>query len=486
MKRKRSTRKDAVTLAKASVIKAALQLLTPLALVRLLDQSEFGDYRLFWLIANTSALLLALGVDRSLLYFLPKSTMDERRRIVSQTMVYFLAAGLLAGLFLLGGNVWLPASVSALTDPGYLIAAFVFLWVASRPIIVLPTADRNVVWQSRIIIVVSILRALIVVNVAFFTGDIQKVFVALLAWAALQWIFLAYYVGSRYGLRLPLPTSSGLGRQLKYAVPFGLSRLFIGIRRQGEQWIVAFLFSPTLLGVFSIGMSFNIVLHLVRRSIGDVLLPKMSSSSAGGTMDRSLELNSRGNISVVTLVAPAVAFIWFFAEPLVRLLYTQDYIAAVPVLRIYMVNLLVMSTELATVLMVLEQGRHVAKVNAMMLVAGLLISYVGGRLFGLAGVALGALVGEITSRIWNYRHAARLLNIPVTRLQDWLTLVKIVLAAAIAGVISALVIRSIDQVGDFITLSLAALLYAIIYALALWILRLTWVLKAMADRGGWR
>jgi O-antigen/teichoic acid export membrane protein len=488
MTRKRSTRIDALTLAQATAIKSGLQLLTPIALVRLLDQAEFGEYRLFWLIANTTVMLLALGVDRSLLYFIPKSTVDDRRRFVSQTMVYFLGAGVFAGLMMLTGSIWLPDSVGSLTEPRYVLAMFIVVWVASLPVNVLPNADRNIVWQSRIIIAISILRAIVVVGAAWLTSDLQTVFIALLAWAALQWVILIYYVGTRYGLKLPMPTRSSFDRQLSYAIPFGLSRIFTGSRRQGEQWIVAYLFTPASLAVFSIGMSFLVVLRLVRSSVGNVLLPKMSRSSANEDMGRALELNSRGNIAVVMFAAPTVAFIWFFAEPLIRFLYTQTYIDAVPILRVYLLTLLVMSTELATVLMILEQGRHVAKVNAMVLIVSLLISFAGGKIFGLTGVALGALFGEITSRFFNYRHASRLLEIPVKRLQDWGTLIRIALAALLAGGASYLVITNFLQhgSGDIVTLCLGAAVFGIAYVIALWTLRLSWTLKAMADRGDWR
>jgi O-antigen/teichoic acid export membrane protein len=485
MKKSKSTSRDALTLAKATAIKSALQLLTPLVLVRLFDQSEFGEYKLFWLIAGT-ALLLRLGVDRSLLYFLPKSTEEERARFVSQTLVYFLGAGLLASFVLLGSNYWLPSTVGTLTEPGYMLALFVFLWFTSTPIQVLPNADRNVLWQARIIVALAVLRAGIVVTVAWFTRDIQSIFVALVVWAGLHWVILAIYVRSRYGLNLPLPTSAGISRQLKYAMPFGVSRLIAGVRVRGVQWIVTYEFSTASLAIFSIGQSFNIVLSLIRTSLSNVLLPKMSKSHAGGDTRRSLELNSRGNIAVVAFVAPTVAYIFVFAEHLIRLLYTQEYVSAVPVLRVYMVNLLVLSTELATVLMILEQGRHVAKVSAIVLVLGLLLSYAGAQILGLTGVAIGALLGAVLNRFLNFRHAAKLLNISLRQLQDWGTLGRIVLAAIIAASASGYLILANTNLGDFVTLCIAAPLFALAYAASLWALGLVWLVKAMADRGAWR
>jgi O-antigen/teichoic acid export membrane protein len=486
MKKNRSTRKDAITLAQATAFKSALQLLTPIALVRLLDQSEFGEYRLFWLVANTAMLFLQLGVDRSLLYFLPRSTEEERQRFVNQTLVYFLGVAVLASLFLVAGGPLLPASVGTLTEPAYILTAFVFLWLASSPIQLLPNADGNIQWQARVIMVIATMRAVIVVGAALLTSDIQIVFLALLGWAALQWALLLHYVATRHGLRIRGITAESFSRQLNYALPFGVSRLFGGAARQGEQWLVAYLFSPAALAIFSIGLSFKVVLTLIRGSLGNAMLPRMSKSSAGGDMDRALQLNSRGNVAVVLLMAPAVAFIWVFGEPLVRLLYTQAYIDAVPILRIYMLTLLVMSTELATVLMVLEQGRHVAKVNFIALVVSLLTSYAGARMIGLQGVAIGALVGALVSRLLNYRHASKLLERPVSGLQDWPTLARIVAAAVVAAGLTGFAFVSFPDLPDIVTLVAAATTYTLAYAVTLWAFRLVWVVQAMADRGQWR
>jgi O-antigen/teichoic acid export membrane protein len=101
---KRSTRRDAMSLTMAVTFKSALQLLTPLVLVRLIDPEEFGEYRLIWLIANTATTFLALGIDRSLLYFLPRSEPEERQLWVTQTAFYFLTAGVIAGVSLDGRN----------------------------------------------------------------------------------------------------------------------------------------------------------------------------------------------------------------------------------------------------------------------------------------------------------------------------------------------------------------------------------------------
>ncbi|MEM7504401.1 MAG: oligosaccharide flippase family protein, partial [Pseudomonadota bacterium] len=395
MKKKRTTRGDAITLTVATGIKSLVQLLTPIVLVRLLDKTEFGDFRVFWLVANTATLLLSLGMARSLLYFLPRSSPEERGRFVSQTALYFLGVSLLASLVLVIGEGWLSEDIAGLTEPGWVLPAFVFLWVASVPVRYLPNADQNVTWQAGAIVTIALLRAAAVLGTAVAFRDIHAVFVGLLVWSGIQFLILGYYVVSRYGVSLHKPTLSAVLEQFSFAAPFGLSQTLAGARRTVAQWIVVFLFSPASLAVFAIGTSFNAVLRLIRSSLGNVLLPKISKSQASGDMERAVRLNNRGNVAIFVLICPVLCWLWLYAESVITLMYTEDYVDAVPVLRVYLGVLLIMSIELGSVLMVLRQGQFVLLVSIGVLALASVASLVGGKALGLYGVALGSLVGEV-------------------------------------------------------------------------------------------
>ncbi len=89
----RSTRKQILSLGAANAISAGLQFVLPVVLVRLIDQDSFGLYKLFWLLVNSVMLFAPLGMTRSLHFFLPRSSVEQRNLFVNQTIVFLCGTG---------------------------------------------------------------------------------------------------------------------------------------------------------------------------------------------------------------------------------------------------------------------------------------------------------------------------------------------------------------------------------------------------------
>ena len=485
MAKRSTTRGEVALLTFATSTESALRLLIPITLVRLLDQEAFGQYRLFWLIANTLNLFVPLGIGRSLMYFLPRSTPEERGAFVSQSLLYFAMVGLpIAACFALA-PAWMPEKLTTLTEPPTVFAAFIFVWLLSSLINVLPNADRNIRWQAGAIASCALIRTAVIVAVAWFTRDLQAVFLALLAFSVLQCLLLGYYVITRHGRFLSWPRLAGLRRQFAYSLPFGVSGIFARARGHIEQWIVVALYAVQSLAVFSIALTFNGILSLMRSSVGNVLLPKMSDRQAAGDIRRALELNNRGNMSISFLIFPFLVFVWVYAAPLVGFLYTDTYLDAVPIVRIYTLNMLVTAIEVATVLLIYEQGRFVMTVSGGVLIFASALSYVGALTFGLPGVAIGGLVGTIVARSLNFGRAAKVLEIRFRDLQDWPTLGRLLLAAIAAGGVAAGATSLLPAMPAVIQLIAGGAVLGATYLALVLVLRVAWLPLCMLGREPW-
>ena len=64
--------RQGIALSAARYFEQVIMLLTPVVLVRTIDPTAFGEYRLFWLLVITVAVLFPFDMPRSLLFFFPR------------------------------------------------------------------------------------------------------------------------------------------------------------------------------------------------------------------------------------------------------------------------------------------------------------------------------------------------------------------------------------------------------------------------------
>jgi O-antigen/teichoic acid export membrane protein len=276
------------------------------------------------------------------------------------------------------------------------------------------------------------------------------------------------YVARYHGFSRPLARRESVAAQLKQAAPFALSGALHGIRNQGDQWIAAAVFSVAMFASFSIATVLAPLVQIFRQSVNNVFLPSMSRLESAGEVAAMLRLNNRANIMVALLVYPILAFAFVFAEQVISLVYTNAYLDAAPVLRLYVVGLLASVVELVSILFVLRQGSFAAAVNAIVLCIALPISWLGATHWGLAGAALGSITALYVERIVTLHRIARLAQIPVRRLQDWGALLGVLAAAAVSAAVAGVALRS-STWSPLATLAVGGLVLAAIYPAALFV-----------------
>jgi peptidoglycan biosynthesis protein MviN/MurJ (putative lipid II flippase) len=131
-------------------------------------------------------------------------------------------------------------------------------------------------------------------------------------------------------------------------------------------------------------------------------------------------------------------------------------------MRLYILGLVAFVVELVSLLFVLQQGKFAARVNALVLVLAVPMSYFGAIHWGLMGAALGRVVAIYTERVLSLTRLAELTKTPISRLQDWPTLAGILAAAILAAVAAGASLFWTDW-SSFATLVAGAAIVAIVY-----------------------
>lgn len=434
-------KRGAVTLTAANMLDFGLQFLLPVALVRLLPAQAFADYRLAWLAIGTAMAVAPFALPRSLFYFLPRTPQEGRAPYVHQTFVILLLSGLCAGLLLGPWNPLLPASLRAMSSASWFMPAFLGMWVAASLAEFLPNARGDVQAQAKVIVALAVLRVAVVAAAAM-SGRADIVFGALLGYAAIKLGVVLQHLWRHYGLGLLPLERSALRTQLAYVLPFGLASALFLLRGQADQWVAAALFPAAAFAAFSIGAVIMPLVALVRNSVSNAIAPRLSALESGKDQAGMLRLNQRANLASAFVLMPTLALTAVLAVHIVSVVYTAQYLAAADVMRINCLALLGVAVEVSTLTVVLNQGRFLLGVDALLLAVSIGAGFAGASLWGLPGAALGNVVTLAAGNAFSFWRVARVTGVPLRRLQQWGTLLRILGATLIAAVPAVLLDRA--------------------------------------------
>lgn len=446
----------------------ATQFLLPIVLVRCLDTATFGEYRLLWLVVGTVMTVATLNMSGGLNYFLPRSAPPRKRLYVHHTMLFLVASGIFFAALTVPGNPFLPQAVAPLAKYGSLVPAFVGLWVAAALLDYLPTIDERVRWQAYASIGTSLLRVVLVAVAAWASGSLAVIIALLIVVVVVKFALLLAYVRRYHGLGRPWLDRRAFADQFRHVAPFGVAGGLYALRAQADQWVAAAMFSLQSFAAFSVAAVLNTIIVVFRRSVVEAFLPNMSRLEAAGDVAGMMRLNSRGNVLVGTLVYPALAFVFAFADEIVTVVFTAAYVEAAPVMRVYALGMALLVLEHASVLLLLRQGRVAVGVNAAALAVSVAVSWAGASLVGLAGAAAGSVVAVCVDRTLMLRRISRLVGIPVRKLQNWRGLAAALAYAIGCAVLIRVVVDLAAEGGALARLALGACGLALAYVPILW------------------
>jgi O-antigen/teichoic acid export membrane protein len=195
----------------------------------------------------------------------------------------------------------------------------------------------------------------------------------------------------------------------------------------------------------------------------------MTRLHAAGDMRGTLELNSRANVMIATLLFPLLAFSFVFAEEIVAVVYTAQYLEAAPVMRVYALGLVCMAVEIGSLTLILREGAFAMKVGVFVLAGSVALSWYAGRHFGLAGAAVGSVAAIFVDRFLMLRRIAAHSGVPVAKLQDWRGLGIAFAFAVGAALLAWLAVRLyLTDKQVFVRLAAGAAIIGTAYFLPLW------------------
>jgi len=441
----KSIRKDVISVGSANAFSYLAQFLLPIVLTRVLLPDDFAGYRMVWLVVSTLLVFAPLQIPDSLSYFLPREkNYSDRASYIVGALIILTASASIASLVV---NPWyplLPLEWLTINGPDWFFSAIIFFWVIANMLDLLPVGDGRPGLQAVFILTFALTRVISISFTAWLTGSLEAILYVMIALVLFKLSLLFFYILKFHDVRRVISRNI-IYRLLSYSWSFGVSNALYFARIQLEIWMVAALFMTREFAAFSLGSVATPIFGLIRRSVFLVTFPNISKLEQNQDKKGIASLNRKATSSVAFIIYPLAVFLWVFAEEIISIVYTSQYVDAAFVMRVYMLGVIPMVMESTLLMRVSGLGKAALKINFFMIPLVLLLSYFGIQMFGLPGGAIGSTTAVYLSRYLEIKKGANHLDIPILSLYDFRSLAKILLVS----IISAFIARySVDLLGS--------------------------------------
>ena len=193
-----------------------------------------------------------------------------------------------------------------------------------------------------------------------------------------------------------------------------LSNIFSNI----DQIMTASFMSSASVAYYNTASRINGLVDIPSYAAADVLFPKISQASANEGETRIKYLYEKMVSVLLSFTTPAAIFIICFPTFVIKLIAGNEYIAAAPILQLYMITGLLrpMQNQAANILNSMGKPKLCFVINAISLVANLCINYVCLLNFGFYGAAIGTLVTCTLGSLFWYFIMKKQINIQITNI----------------------------------------------------------------------
>lgn len=428
-----------------------IQLLSPLLLVRILDVAAYGQYQEFMVYAALLTTLCAFAIDSSLTYFLPRYPERERSFVLQTTVMTLVMSVFCVCLLLLTKPLFVKWTSYDFVVP---LTAYVFFFVNLNWLEYYWIAKR----QARVVLYYSavrlIVRVSVLIVVAYMTRDVLAILWSLVTVEAFRVLVVFLYFAWRGAFHGDLQRSA-IVEQLRFAAPVGAAAVVQHAGRSIGRIFIGGTLGPMSLAYYVTGSYLQPIVNVASGGIADAVYPELvrAHNKPGG----ALRLWQRVNVLNCVVFFPVCVLLIYYAEQIIKTLFTSAYLPAVPVFCIYALFLVRRCFNTDFLLRTSGQTGFMlwGTIGALTLNVSLIVLI--SETMGMIGPAIAFIAGEIALELYYSRQTMRALRLRVANLVDWGSIFRI--AASCALSLPILLVFSLLPVGELVRMIVASALY---------------------------
>jgi O-antigen/teichoic acid export membrane protein len=400
-------------LATARLLNQALMLLSPLLLVRLLDIVDYGRYRQFMAIAMLITSLGGFALTANLTYLLSR-TPERAAADVTKTSALMFAVSLMSALFIVVAHPWIvPPEIA---DSWWLLALYIFMFLNLEVVVAYWLAQRRSIEVMQYTLVVTVWRLGTLLGAALYFGDVEMIFVTIVGSETIKNLAIYWWLRAR-GLLVFRWERAVLGEQLRLVGPLGLGSMLNKANDFGRV-LVGSVMGPVPLAIYSTAAYQVPLVNIVQTSLSDVIFPDLVKRAQRDPAE-GLKLWKRAQMMVAAVIVPAWVLLTYFAEPLIRLAFTDAYVAATPFFQVFLLLMLRHCFQFSTLLRSVGDNNSFATSNAVALGINVVITVALLPRYGLWGPTLGLVAGQMWTGYFLARRVMSRYGVPLSEVFQW-------------------------------------------------------------------
>ncbi len=462
MSSEESTFKPAMKLMSGRMAAFAITFLTPVLLVRLFNQSEFGTYKQFLLITFTPY-LIGCAFSECLFYFVPRDP-GRAGRYVINSILMLMVTGLLCLAVMVpnAGRIAEKMTNAALQPYVPIMGVYLLLTLMGTALEITMISRKRYNLAAGTYVVSDVLRAACLVIPALLTRSLMWALVGSVVFFALRVGAMFGYFRWEFGAQARF--DRGLAKeQWSYVMPYTLAGIVSVIQQNYHQYAVAFHFDTATFAIYSVGCLQIPLVDFLATPTSNVMMVRMAEKlrdkEAGGMLDIWHDTTRK----LALLFFPMVAMLLIDARQIITVLFTSAYAASVPIFMVWCLSILLAAFQTDGVLRVFAEIRYMFVTNIVRLTMLLLLMGWFLAKFHLMGAVMITLLGILLSKIMAFVRIRRVLEATWRTLLPWRALGGALMASMGAAIPTVLVTATLN-VPASVLLPLSGIVFAAAYA----------------------
>ena len=410
----KSLSRDFVFVMIGNLVSFIVSVCFPVVLVRVFTVEQYGSYYQIIACAGLMGLMFSIGLRPSLFFFSVKNPDDHQQLIFNALVVNIV---LCAVVFVIS-FFFLDSIAKYMSIEAYLVfIPIMALYLAAENFSTVLTAHFLITDRSKYVALTTSLfavsRAVVLITVAVASRSVAVSLSALVIYTVIKTtvvLFILRTDKSQRGAVSLVRVIPTLSMQLKYSLPLGLSAIVRTAVTKIDKAIISGSYGASSLAMYQVGFFRLPIVTMFYNSLAEVMLPRLTRSLAVGNKKDAFHVWVSAIEKSALVFFPFSLYFMAVGDSFIEVMYTSNYLDAVPVFRACMMITVFQAVSYATVIRAAGKTRYILWLDILAALTFVAALPVLKSHYGMLGVALSVVGSYLVYAVSVVTVNVRLLN----------------------------------------------------------------------------